>query len=231
MTHYGIGQWTDFARGLVAGDELERMRTHLASGCAECRQTLSFCKVLDSVSSAMSRAAVPEAVVRQAYAIFPPSSAETAKRPLRLPLELIFDSFLAPAPAGLRSNWQVGWQGLYRAGDCSLDLRIEPELHTTRASIVGQISNHRFPNADLNNIPVYLKAGKLAVAQTRSNPFGEFQLDYEQQPRLQLFVYLETGSKCIQVPIRRVANEKPLPAARGLGFSVTRRPARTSESN
>jgi hypothetical protein len=43
------------------------------------------------------------------------------------------------------------------------------------------------------------------VAETRSNRFGEFQMEYEQQKRLQLCVFLEAGSKCIQVPVKRLA--------------------------
>jgi hypothetical protein len=48
------------------------------------------------------------------------------------------------------------------------------------------------------------------VAQTRSNRFGEFQMEYEQQKRLQLYVYLEGGAKCIQVPLKQFVDAKPV---------------------
>jgi hypothetical protein len=47
------------------------------------------------------------------------------------------------------------------------------------------------------------------VAETLSNRFGEFQMEYEQQRRLQLCVYLEGGARCIQVPLKRLAASRP----------------------
>jgi len=45
------------------------------------------------------------------------------------------------------------------------------------------------------------------VAETVSNRFGEFQMEYEQQGRLQLCVYLE-GARRIQVPLKKLAADK-----------------------
>jgi len=108
----------------------------------------------------------------------------------------------------LRATWQVGWQALYRAGDCSLDLRIEPELRSMRAAVIGQISNHIVPENRMRDVLICVKSGRLVVAETRSNEFGEFQMEYEQQNRLQLFVYL-SNARCIQVPLKRFTPEKP----------------------
>jgi hypothetical protein len=185
------------------------MREHLASGCSECAPFANFFSELNDVCRSMASNAVPDSVLRQAYALFPVSAPSRAKRTLRLPVELIFDSFLAPAPAGLRATWQVGWQGLYRAGDCTLDLRIEPELRSARASVIGQISDHTSPEHHMSDVGICLKSGRLVVAETRSNQFGEFQLEYEQRSRLQLCVYLENGSRCIQVPLKRFTTDRP----------------------
>jgi len=168
---------------------------------------------------------VPDTLVRRVRAIFPPSLTES-KRVVRIMAELIFDSRIAPAAAGLRSTWNVGWQAIYRAGDCSLDLRIEPELNTSRAAVIGQISNHENPDHKISNVPVQLKAGRSVVAETRSNQFGEFQLEYEQQTRLRLCVYLDEGSRCIEVPLKRFVPEKPGATDRlNLGTIIRKRPA------
>ena len=108
----------------------------------------------------------------------------------------------------MRASWQIGWQGLYRAGDCSLDLRIEPELQSSRAAVIGQISNHTVPEIEMANIPVCLRSGRLVVAETVSNRFGEFQMEYEQQGRLQLCVYLDGGARRIQVPLKKLVADK-----------------------
>jgi hypothetical protein len=96
---------------------------------------------------------VPESTVRLARAIFPVRVHDRPKRGNRLPIELIFDSFLVPSAVGLRATWQLGWQGLYRAGDCSVDLRIEPELNSSRAAVIGQITNRVLPELEMGNLP------------------------------------------------------------------------------
>ncbi|HEY1342455.1 MAG TPA: hypothetical protein VGF59_33355, partial [Bryobacteraceae bacterium] len=42
MSHYGIPQWVDFARGVVPEQERRVMRDHLSGGCPECRQVAEF---------------------------------------------------------------------------------------------------------------------------------------------------------------------------------------------
>jgi hypothetical protein len=215
MKHYGVAQWVDFARGLVPELDGCAMQSHLTEGCSECREVAEFCARISAVANAMSINPVPDWVVRDARSIFPAKAPEKPRRAFRIPVELVYDSFLVPAPVGLRATWQIGWQALYRAGDCSLDLRIEPELYSSRAAVIGQISNHMLPDNRMENIPVYLKAGRLVVAETRSNQFGEFQMEYEQQGRLQLFVYLEDGSKCFQVPLKKFSSDRPAASDRG----------------
>jgi len=207
MKHYGIVEWVDFARGVTPAEDRPIMWEHLASGCPVCRQVVAFCEKLARICSGAALRPVPDGVLRQARALFPVRPPAPVRRPFRIPLTLVYDSLLVPAPAGLRSSWQVGWQALFRAGDCSLDLRVEPELHSSRAAIIGQISSHASPEKEMGNLPVCLKSGKLVVAQTRSNRFGEFLMEYEQQKRLQLCVYLEGGSKTIQVPVKRLATD------------------------
>jgi hypothetical protein len=206
MKHFGIVEWVDFARGAVAAGEAGVMREHLVSGCPECQGLADFCEKLSSVCGRMER--VPDEVVDQVRSIFRARVAEQPKRAFRIPIELIYDSFLVPAPVGLRASWQIGWQGLFRAGECSVDLRLEPELRTCRAALIGQVSNHEKPEAEMKDLPVVLKSGRMVVAETRSNRFGEFQIEYEQQNRLQLYIYLEGGDRCIQVPVKRLAADK-----------------------
>ena len=205
MKHYGIVQLVDFARGLAPAEEARLMREHLASGCPECRQVAEFCEKLSRVCRGMALRPVAESLVGQARALFPVRLPERRKPMFHLPVELIYDSLLVPAPVGLRSTWQIGWQALYRAGNCSLDLRVEPELHSSRAAIIGQVSSHAAPETGMGGIPVFLKAGRVVVAETRSNRFGEFRMEFGQRKRLQLCVYLEDGTQCIQVPVKRLA--------------------------
>jgi hypothetical protein len=227
MKHYGFVQWVDFARGVVGPGEEKGMRAHLATGCPECQGVADFCEKLSRICHGMAPMPVPEQAMQRARSIFLSKYPRPSKRSLRIPIEVIFDSFLVPSPAGLRASWQVGWQALYHAGECSLDLRVEPELCSSRAAIIGQVANHQTPDAEMANLPVCLKSGKVVVAETRSNRFGEFQMEYEQQKRLQLYVYLDGGTRCIQVPLKRFVAETPVGGDR-LKANATAKSKRTS---
>ena len=190
------------------------MEAHIQDGCTKCLQLSAFSTKLTATCGRMVADVVPESTVRLARAIFPVRAPDRPTRGNLLPIELIFDSFMMPAPAGLRATWQVGWQGLYRAGDCSVDLRIEPELKTSRAAVIGQITNHVTPDVEMSDLPVCLRSGKVVIAETLSNRFGEFQMEYDQQAQLNLFIRLR-DSKNIQVPLKKLTSEQP--ATRGLG--------------
>jgi hypothetical protein len=225
MKHYDVPQWVDFARGVMQGLDVEAMRSHLAGGCSDCGETAQFYETLNQVCRTMVSNPAPDWAVRNAKAIFPANlrHSRPSFRAVRIPVELIYDSLLAPLPAGLRSSWQTGWQALYQAGECSLDLRVEPEISSGRTAVIGQISNHVKPENTMENTPIILKSGKLPIAETRSNRFGEFQLEYEQQGRLHLHVYLEDGAKCFQVPLKKLASDKPWEERLGLVSGPSKR--------
>jgi len=213
MKHYAIDQWTDYTRGIQADNVRQEMQAHLSDGCSKCRETWEFTSKLTNTCKSLIRGPVPENVLRLARAIFPVRAQNRSKRGSRLPVELIFDSFLTPSPEGLRSTWQVGWQGLYRAGDCSVDIRIEPELRSPRAAVIGQITNHVAPESLMSDLPVSLRAGKVVVAETVSNRFGEFQMEYEQQAKLRLCIGLR-DAKIIQVPLEKLTLEQTTAGSR-----------------
>jgi len=207
MKHYAIDQWADFSRGLSTDVSRTEMHHHLATGCHKCRGLADFNSKLTVTCASMATQTAPESMVRLARAIFPVRMRNRPRGGSRLPVALIFDSFLSPAPVGLRSSWQMGWQGLYRAGECSVDVRIEPELKSRRAAVIGQITNHQMPESEMGDLPVSLRSGKLVVAETRSNQFGEFHLEYDQQARLQLCIGLR-DSRFIQVPLKKFTSDQ-----------------------
>src|ERR1039457_5687703 len=208
MKHYAIDQWADFTRGLIAREERTQMQAHLHDGCQKCGQLSDFTTRLTVTCTSSAADAIPESTVRLARAIFPVRVHDRPKRGNRLPIELIFDSLLVPSPVGLRATWQVGWQGLYRAGDCSVDLRIEPELKSSRAEVIGQVTNNVVPELEMGNLPVCLRSGKQVVAETLSNRFGEFQMEYDQQSQLKLCINLR-DSKSIRIPLKKFISDQP----------------------
>jgi hypothetical protein len=90
-----------------------------------------------------------------------------------------------------------------------VDLRIEPELASSRAAMIGQIANHVEPGGEMDNLAISLRAGKQVVAQTMSNRFGEFQMEYEQRTKLKLCIVLN-DARVIEVPLRKFTAEQPV---------------------
>lgn len=201
--HYDIVQWADFVRGVLPLAEQAEMLGHLHGGCAECQPMVDLLSRLTEVAREAVRFEAPEPVVRQAEEIFPVARPKRAARLFRLPVELVYDSFLVPAPAGVRTGQQPGWQAHYRAGVCSLDLRVEPEARSGKATLVGQLSDRREPEMAMANLPVRIQSGRRVVAETQSNPCGEFELEYESKGSLNLLVILPESAQSIRVPLRR----------------------------
>jgi hypothetical protein len=100
-----------------------------------------------------------------------------------------------------------------------VDLRIEPELQSSRAAVIGQITNHVTPDENMSNLPVSLRLGDELVAETVSNRFGEFQMEYEERAQLKLCIHL-ADSKMIQVPLKKLTADQ---TGAGAGRKISRK--------
>jgi CheY-like chemotaxis protein len=100
---------------------------------------------------------------------------------------LIFDSFLQPAPAGIRISQLHGRRFLYQAGSLMVDLSLEPPLtDSRRISLVGQLMDSAMPERDLEVLSVGLQGLKGPIALTSTNKFGEFQLEFSPEQNVKL---------------------------------------------
>jgi hypothetical protein len=127
----------------------------------------------------------------------------------RLPVRLVLDtgeSSMAEGAEGVRRRDATSRHLLYQAEELYLDLRLEPELRTSRASLVGQLMDLRDPLRPVPPVTVLLMSGDEVLAQTRTNGFGELQMDIDADvkphPALRLCVALE-GGRLIEVSLDR----------------------------
>jgi len=102
---------------------------------------------------------------------------------------LIFDSFLQPAPAGIRTSQLSGRRFVYQADSLMVDLFLEPpQTDSCRVSLVGQLLDSAKPERQLDILSVALhgRTGPIAVAST--NRFGEFHFEFglEQNVNLEI---------------------------------------------
>jgi hypothetical protein len=100
---------------------------------------------------------------------------------------LIFDSFLQPAPVGIRISQLHGRRFMYQAGSLMIDLSLEPPLtDSSRISLVGQLMDSTMPERDLDVLSVGLQGPKGPIALTSTNKLGEFHLEFSLEQNVKL---------------------------------------------
>jgi CheY-like chemotaxis protein len=100
---------------------------------------------------------------------------------------LIFDSFLQPAPEGIRASQLAGRRFVYEAGSVMVDLSLEPPLtDSRRISLVGQLMDSAGSGRQLDIHAVSLRGSKGPIALASTNKFGEFQFEFDFEPNVQL---------------------------------------------
>ena len=209
MRHFSEGAWSDFARNLLAPGTRATMQRHIEEGCKKCEASLMIWQAVTSVANEESAYAPPEDAVRIAKSQFAAIAADlkTSRK-----ARLVFDSDLRPAAAGLRGA-VAARQLLYEADDYVIDLRLEPQRELGRISLVGQVLNraragHNGQSALMTNcaargILVRLLKGVLPVANTATNDFGEFQLEFEPSNDLSVAIGMDEES-VIVLPLHGV---------------------------
>jgi DNA-binding NarL/FixJ family response regulator len=104
---------------------------------------------------------------------------------------LVFDSFLQPSLAGVRSSHPTVRRLLYESDSLVADLSLEGQRDSQRIIMVGQVVDAAKPKPQLSSIPVVLQglAGLIGIART--NEWGEFRFEFNFEPG----VSLEIGSR------------------------------------
>lgn len=110
---------------------------------------------------------------------------------------LVFDSLLAPAPAGVRGSRPHGRRLLFRFGSLLADLSIEPQPDPRHFSLSGQIADSANPHLHLEERSVSLCGRKGTLGNTNTNAFGEFHLDFDFQPDTALEIEIRQGERFV----------------------------------
>jgi hypothetical protein len=200
MTHFSIWQWVDFSRGLTSGSDRQAMEAHLSGGCKKCRRIAEVMENVAVISSTEGEYEPPASAVRIARAIFTPPQE-------RLVARLVFDSFRAALPAGIRSQEPLTRHALWEAGSYYVDLRVEHQRTSETATLVGQLADRDNPGANAADVRVLLKTRSKTLASTACNRFGEFHLDYRPAPALRLDVWLGNSGKRLELPLSGLTDE------------------------
>jgi hypothetical protein len=201
MAHYSSQNWIDYVRNLVSPQDAAAMTNHLKSGCESCAKEKASWSKLAAFAKTEAQFEPPEHVVNMAKALVQAPKREKALR-IREIAELVFDSFLSPQLAGVRSAAGVGSrQLLYRAGEVMIDVRFEANDESERFAVTGQVFRDQGSKVGMTRVPISLISGKNELARTSTNQFGEFYLEHESADK-NLQVSLEVNSeKDVFIPL------------------------------
>ncbi len=204
--HFSDERWSDFVRSTVGEDARVPMQAHLQSGCAECAATVATLETVMRLATADLAHPVPLTSVEQARAIFEARAARSWLDSLE-----VIRATLAPGfewrLAGVRSGGSVataeGSRMLYRAGDYSIDLKLDAPAGGESAEIVGQISCEASPLESVHGVLVQMVSARgRTLGETTTNEFGEFFVDYAGGKNVTLRFALRPRNQRIDVPLK-----------------------------
>jgi hypothetical protein len=214
VKHFSEEAWSDFARNMVAPSARATMQRHIDEGCKKCQATLQIWQAVRVLLKEEAAYIPPEDTVRVAKSQFAKIARELKGSKTA---RLVFDSRLQPAAAGLRGT-AAARQFLYEADDYVIDLRLEPQREVDRIWLVGQVlSRNRterdgqgvlVTNCAAQGVLVRLVRGVLPVANTATNDFGEFQLEFEASNDLSVVIGMDE-ERAIVLPLHGV-DSKPV---------------------
>jgi hypothetical protein len=187
MKHFSDEVWADFVRGVAPTETAAGIKSHLAMGCADCSVTLDLWKRLHTAAADEAKYSAPEELVRRLKLEF--TSEHSSPVAKVAPAALVFDSFLRPLPAGVRSGASAARQLVYESEGLTVDLRVEKEPQSTKFSAIGQVMDKWTPPSTLSSGTVILwTAQGFPVFETKPNEHGEFQIEFGAQDQLHLSV-------------------------------------------
>jgi hypothetical protein len=208
MKHFSIEEWVDFVNQVIASNQRDAMQKHLATGCKRCTETVSLWQKVSKSAATEASYQPPADTVRLAKAAFATAGMAQTHEGSRGLIEVLFDSFLQPAVAGVRSVVIGTRQMLYRADPYQIDIQIEPKPGSNRLVITGQLLDLSHPGIIGRDIQVSLSnhRGHSVIAAT--NQFGEFSGEIENSGDLELSIPGD-GDQPIVISLRNALGNLP----------------------
>ena len=207
MDHFASEDWVDFSRNLGSSEKRQAMEEHLKSDCQDCRAALLFWTETAKTAAREALYEPPQGTLRCVKAMGA-MYLSRPERPRFALAELVMDSSQAAAMAGVRSTGTAPSLLLYKFGSVNIDLRIEKIPASKRISIIGQVMDAAKAGEMSANIQVAAMFDDGDIHKTRTNEFGEFQLELEPAPEMYLAVHIDKRME-IWLPLKRSRGENP----------------------
>jgi hypothetical protein len=211
MRHIPQESLAEFVRETLPLADSRLVQKHVAE-CRECSEVAGMFRKIVEVGSKEGLYEPPAGIVRAAKAYFGTQQPDRAHQPAGL-IELLFDSLGQPVAAGARASVASARQLLYRVGTVYVDMRVDSEVNSEQAALVGQMLDSAHPGHPVAGVPVVLMDGRKNVASTISNNNGEFHLAFAIKNNLRLSITVGDTSP-VYLPITGVDERKrpPMPS-------------------
>jgi hypothetical protein len=199
LRHFALEDWVDLARESLSEEQKTAMLRH-AADCSRCLRTLRVWRRVAAIGRSEASFVPSEEAVRAVKSAYLRHLHQLSPAPESLLARLVFDSFRAPAAAGVRTLDLCSRQLLFEADGLAIDLRVETAVGSIRSSLMGQLLDPSRKTENLGGLPVALMLGKHSVAHTTTNPLGEFLFELELSRRHRIRIQLD-AIRSIVVPL------------------------------
>src|SRR5947208_11780208 len=99
---------------------------------------------------------------------------------------LVFDSFLEPSLAGVRSLHPTPRQLLYESDILVADLLLEGQEDSQRITLTGQVLDTVKRKPQLGGVPIVIQGERGLMGIIKTNQWGEFHFEFAPEPGITL---------------------------------------------
>jgi hypothetical protein len=197
--HFADETWVDFVRDIADPAVAVSIRKHIEERCEECRRSWSTWSAVVEVASREHDYEPLPSIVNAVKSAFRRSRISLLDRLIET-AKLVFDSYREPLPVGVRSGGAPARYMIHEWGPYVVDLTIDQEGGRT-GWLAGQLSQKESAGSPFAGTAILLaNKDKVVVRQTSINIEGEFQLEFEPQPDLTLYLDIPSAA-VIAVPL------------------------------
>jgi len=208
MEHFSVEKWIDFVNQAGTTSEKQQMDKHLNLGCDSCQKTVSLWQRVRASAAVEGNYQPPESAVRIAKSAFAGVGLGSREKGADSRVKLLFDSFLQPVLAGVRSAGAGTRQMLYRADPYQIDVQLEMKPGGNRVVVTGQLLNLSNPKAIAAGTRILVSNMHGDVVHTAANQFGEFSGEVKNSGDLQITFATPSGEPIV-ISLREALGRLP----------------------
>jgi len=206
--HFRPDEWVDFVNGNLSADQRKTIEQHLNEECIPCSNLASLWARVRQLAKSESSYEVPESSLRHVRSAFRILAPTTVYDKLVEVPRLLFDSLWQHVAVGVRAGAGDQRRLVYEASGVAIEISCEEMLDSNRLTVVGQVCARTSQRARLSDVPVVITSNGSVVARTKTNEFGEFQLNFARANDLRISLGIAEGQTlCIPFDDYKISSE------------------------